>query len=220
MDGFLEKVKQWLGKVKNAPVLGSMAEDLMALIDLLADYRAGIYRDLPKGVFLAAAIALGYALCPIDLILDIIPLAGYLDDAAILMLLLDFFVARDIQRYQNWKTGLQRRGLYALRETCTADILALLGDRNLAAAFLTDKKQLRLLLSEPEDHRHPLPCRSLVTGIPKEQLASLGADSWEAIGQFYTEIFRDPRFPWSHLGARPFMPEYDPQAKTDDFVID
>ena len=220
MDSFLKKVKTWLGRVRNTPILGSMAEDLMTLLDLLADYRAGIYRDLPKGVFLAAAIGLGYALCPIDLILDIIPFAGYLDDAAILMLLLDFFIARDILRYRNWKKGLQSRGLYALRERCTEDILALVGTKNLAAAFLTEKKQLRLLLSDPEDTRHPLPCKSLVTGIPGEQLTSLGAESWEAIGQFYTDIFRDPRISWSHLGTRPFMPEYDPQANTDDFVIE
>ncbi len=220
MDGFLNKVKQWLSRVRNTPLLGSMAEDLMTLIDLLSDYRAGIYRDLPKGVFIAAAIGLGYALCPIDLIVDIIPFAGYLDDAAILMLLLDFFIARDILRYRNWKKGLQSRGLYALRESCTADILALIGDRSLAAAFLTEKQQLRLLLSDPADTRHPLPCKSQVTGIPREQLTALGADSWEAIGQFYTDIFRDPRIPWSHFGPRPFMPEYDPQASKDDFVIE
>ena len=220
MDGFLKKVRAWLSRVKHTPVLGSMAEDLLALLDLLTDYRAGIYRDLPKGVFIAAAIGLGYALCPIDLILDIIPFAGLLDDAAILMLLLDFFIARDIQRYRSWKTGLQSRGLYALRESCAGDLLALIGAKNLAAAFLTEKKQIRLLLSDPADNRHPLPCKSLVTGIPTDRLAALGADSWEAIGQFYTEVFRDPRFSWSHLGSRPFMPEYDPQAKTDDFVIE
>ena len=219
MHNFLKKVKRWLNRVKHAPVLGSMAEDLMTLIDMLTDYGAGIYRDLPKGVFIASAIGLGYALFPVDLILDIIPFAGYLDDAAILMLLLDFFVARDILRYRNWKKGLQDRGLYALRESCTAELLALVGENRLAAAYLTEKQQLRLLLSQPEDTRHPLPCVSCVIGIPKDPLTALGADSWEAIGQFYTEVFRDPRFPWSHLGVRPFMPEYDPQAKTDDFVI-
>ena len=60
---------------------------------------------------------------------------------------------------------------------------------------------------------------SLVTGIPQEQLTALGADSWEAVGQFYTEVFRDSRIPWSALGPRPFMPEYDPQASTDDFLM-
>ena len=219
MDGFLNKVKSWLNRVADTPVLGSMAEDLVTLLDLLTDYRKGIYRDLPKGVFLAASIGLGYALFPIDLILDIIPFAGYLDDVAILMLLLDFFIARDILRYRSWKSGLQSRGLYALREQCTGDILALIGKMHLAAAFLTEKQQIRLLLSQPDDHRSPLPCTSLVAGIPRDQLTALGADSWEALGRFYTEVFRDPRIPWSALGPRPFMPEYDPQANTDDFLI-
>jgi uncharacterized membrane protein YkvA (DUF1232 family) len=219
MDGFLKKVRAWLGKVTDTPILGSMASDLLTLLDLLSDYRAGVYRDLPKGVFIAAALGLGYALCPVDLILDIIPLAGFLDDAAILALLLDFFIARDLSRYQTWKSGLQTRGLAALRENCAEEILKLLGDRCLAAAFLTEKRQLRLLLCEADDCRHPLPCQSIVTGIPKEQLSGLGVESWEDIGAFYTEVFRDHRIRWSHLGKRPFMPEYDEQAKTDDFIV-
>lgn len=219
MDGFLKKVRSWLEKVRSLPLFGSLAEDLVTLLDMLSDYRRGIYRDLPKGVFLAAAIGLGYALCPIDLILDIIPFAGFLDDAAILMLLLDFFIARDILRYRNWKQGLQSRGLAALRDSCAADVLAALGGKALAAAFLTEKKQVRLLLCDPEDRSHPLPCQSLVLGIPGQQLSALGMESWEDIGKFYTGLFQDPRIPWSYLGRRPFMPEYDPQAKTDDFTV-
>ena len=220
MEGFLETMRRWVEKVKDIPLLGAMAEDLVTLVELLTDYRRGIYKNLPRGVLIAAVIGLGYALCPIDLILDIIPFAGYLDDAAILMLLLDFFIARDLLRYRSWKKGLQSRGLYALRENCAEDILKRIGEKRLAAAFLTEKQQLRLLLSIPEDDRRPLPCESLVTGIPREQLAALGVESWEDVGQFYTEVFRDSRLPWSCLGPRPFMPEYDPQAKTDDFVVE
>lgn len=220
MDCFLKRVKTWLGKVRKVPVLGSMAEDLMTLLALLEDYRAGRYRSLPKGVLIAAIFSLGYALCPIDLILDVIPLAGYLDDAAILMLLLDFFVARDLQRYSSWKRGLQDKGLAALRESCTREILALIGEKRLAAAYLTEKKQLRLLLCQPGADTKPLRCTQLLTDIPEEKLAALGAADWEAIGAFYTQLFRDSRLPWSHLGPRPFMPEYDEQAKTDDFIVE
>lgn len=219
MEEFLKKVRRWLGKVQNLPLFGSMAEDLVTLLDMLTDYRAGRYRDLPKGVLIAGAVGLGYALCPIDLILDVIPIAGYLDDAAILMLLLDFFIARDILRYRTWKEALQEKGLRALRENCTGEILGLMGKQALAAAFLTEKRKIRLLLCDPADKKKPLPCQEILTDIPEEKLTALGAESWEAIGHFYTELFRDPRISWSHLGARPFMPEYDPQAKTDDFVI-
>lgn len=220
MEKFLKQVRSWLGKVQKLPLFGSMAEDLVTLLDMLSDYRRGVYRDLPKGVLIAGAVGLGYALCPIDLILDVIPFAGYLDDAAILMLLLDFFIARDLLRYRSWKEALQEKGLRALRENCAADILKLLDKRHLAAAFLTEEKKIRLLLCTPGDKRKPLPCKAKLTDIPEEKLTALGAESWEAIGQFYTELFRDPRITWSYLGARPFMPEYDPQAKTDDFVIE
>lgn len=219
MDKFLKQMKTWLGKVRHLPLFGSMAEDLLTLIDLLCDYRAGIYRNLPKGVLIASAVALGYALCPIDLILDIIPLAGYLDDAAILMLLLDFFVARDLLRYRTWKQGLQDKGLAALRENCLREILAAIGSQRLAAAFLTEKKLLKLLLCDPGERVKPLRCRCVLTNIPLDKLTALGAEGWEAIGAFYTQVFRDPRLPWSALGERPFMPEYDEQAKTDDFVV-
>ena len=219
MENFLKKVKRWLAKVRHLPLFGTIAEDLMTLIDLLTDYCTGIYRDLPKGVFIGAAIGLGYALFPIDLILDVIPFVGYLDDAAILMLLLDFFIARDILRYRNWKAGLQTRGLAALRDSCVTDIISAMNGKALAAAFLTEHKQIRLLLCRPEDRTHPLPCESLVLGTPKDQLEALGAESWEDLGRFYTGVFQDPRLLWSHLGPRPFMPEYDPQSKTEDFVI-
>ena len=220
MDGFLNKVRAWLGKVRHLPLFGDLVEDLMTLIDLLTDYRRGIYRKAPRGVIIASAAALGYALCPIDLILDVIPLAGYLDDAAILMLLLDFFMARDLARYRAWKQGLQERGLAALRENCTLEILKLIGKDRLAAAFLTERKQLRLLLCDPGETVKPLRCRAVLADIPCDQLAALGAESWETLGEFYTQVFRDSRLPWSALGSRDFMPEYDEQAKTDDFVVE
>ena len=219
MEGFLNKVRSWLGRVRNVPLFGAMAEDLVTLMDLLSDYSRGVYKNLPRGVIIAAAVSLGYALCPIDLILDVIPFAGYLDDAAILMLLMDFFIARDILRYRGWKAELQGKGRLALREKEAAQMRKIVGTKRLAAACLTEEKKIRLLLCGSGETKKPLRCESVLTDIAGEQLKALGLDSWEDIGAFYTEVFRDPRIPWSALGARPFMPEYDPRAKTDEFII-
>ena len=100
------------------------------------------------------------------------------------------------------------------------EMLDLIGRKRLAAAYLTEKKQLRLLLCEAGEKRSPLRCVQILADIPEDKLTALGAEDWESIGAFYTQVFRDSRLPWSCLGPRPFMPEYDPQAKTDDFVVE
>ena len=81
MDKFLKAIRKWALKVKNIPLLGALAEDLATLLDMLRDCSQGIYRKLPRGLMIATVIALVYALSPIDLLPDLIPLAGFLDDA-------------------------------------------------------------------------------------------------------------------------------------------
>lgn len=220
MDKFLKSLRKWAVKVKNIPLLGSLADDLATLLDMLRDIRKGIYQKLPRGLMIATFIALAYALCPIDLLPDLIPLAGFLDDAAILLLLLEFCVAGDLLRYRAWRDPLRQKGLEALNDNLTERILEIIGQQRLAAAFLTEKKQVRLLLCNPGDTSHPLSCREALLELPLEQLEALGAEDWDALGQFLSLIFEDNRIPWSHLGQRPFQPEYDPQANTQDFIIE
>ena len=140
MDKFLKAIRKWALKVKNIPLLGALAEDLATLLDMLRDCSQGIYRKLPRGLMIATVIALVYALSPIDLLPDLIPLAGFLDDAAILAILLEFCVAGDLLRYRAWRDPLRQKGLGALNDKLTAQVLEIIGDQNLAAAFLTEQK--------------------------------------------------------------------------------
>jgi hypothetical protein len=169
---------------------------------------------------IATVIALVYALSPIDLLPDLIPLAGFLDDAAILAILLEFFVAGDLLRYRAWRDPLRQKGLEALNDKLTAQILEIIADQCLAAAFLTEQKKVRMLLCTPGETSHPLPCRDTLLELPLEQLESLGVEDWDSLGEFLSRVFEDDRIHWSHLGQRPFCPEYDPQAQTDDFITE
>ena len=76
MEGFLEKVALWLEKVRSAPVIGPVVEDLITMTQLLSDCAKGIYENLPRWTVIGLTAALVYAFSPIDLILDIIPFAG------------------------------------------------------------------------------------------------------------------------------------------------
>lgn len=203
-----EKLRAWLKKAEKLPVIGSAAEELLTMSRLLGDFSRGSYRSIPRGTILAAAIALGYALSPIDLILDVIPLAGLLDDAAVIGLILEFGLSRDLSQYRRWRGRLQDQQWEAHRVQWVAQCLELLGSDVLAAPFLTEQRQLKLLICAPEERSQPLRCRAVTVPIGEEQLKELELTEWEELGEFFTTVFEDTAIPWSTLGRQPFRPEY------------
>lgn len=91
--------------------------------DLPALFIALSRKDTPLSARLFAALAVAYALSPIDLIPDFIPVLGYLDDLLILPLLV-FIAVRlipaevmDVCREQSadmWLNGKPKKWYYAL----------------------------------------------------------------------------------------------------------
>jgi uncharacterized membrane protein YkvA (DUF1232 family) len=59
-------------------------EELKLMLALLTDYCKGDYRDVSWQSLCAAAFAMAYFVMPLDAIPDIVPLVGYLDDAAVI----------------------------------------------------------------------------------------------------------------------------------------
>ncbi len=88
--------------------LADIASDVTVLFDLIKDYADGSYREVPKRTVFAAAVALLYVLNPFDLIPDFVPGVGYVDDSAILMLVIRS-VRADIDDYRTWTQKLMRR---------------------------------------------------------------------------------------------------------------
>ncbi|HCN77560.1 MAG TPA: hypothetical protein DIT13_10260 [Verrucomicrobiales bacterium] len=87
----LPKLRQWMAQAK-------------LMLALVRDYWSGRYRQVPYWVISACALALLYVLNPLDVIPDVIPGLGYLDDATVVAFCLKL-IERELERYRLWKEG-------------------------------------------------------------------------------------------------------------------
>ena len=77
-------------------------EDGKVLTALIRDWRAGKYRQALYGTIAAIAFGLLYVINPFDIVPDVLPFLGALDDATVIGALL-MMVERDLKKYRNWK---------------------------------------------------------------------------------------------------------------------
>lgn len=90
---------------KNPPsVLMKVWNDLKLMINLIIDYVKGDYKNVPWDTIAAITGAIIYFVSPIDVIPDFIPVAGYVDDLAVIKFALDF-AGDDLKKYEQWKNN-------------------------------------------------------------------------------------------------------------------
>jgi uncharacterized membrane protein YkvA (DUF1232 family) len=89
-------------KFKARGPLKRFIEDYRVLKELIRDYRGGRYRQALYGTIAAAAFALLYVFNPFDLLPDVLPFIGVLDDASVITACL-LLIERDLGKYRNWK---------------------------------------------------------------------------------------------------------------------
>ena len=78
--------------------------DARLLTALVRDWRAGKYRQALYGTIAAVVFALLYVFNPFDIIPDVLPFLGVVDDATVIGALL-MLIERDLSKYRNWKEG-------------------------------------------------------------------------------------------------------------------
>ena len=110
-----EDVKETLGKedeikklFKRVKVLAKYCNDLCEIFELLRDRVSGIYMETPWTTIAALTGALIYVLSPFDLILDIIPGIGFLDDAIVIGLAIKL-AQPDLEKYRAWKAARKEK---------------------------------------------------------------------------------------------------------------
>ena len=102
VNTLLEKALKLCERLSRIPKIGVIFTDVPLACMFVKDFVKGNYREVPLATIVTIVIALGYLVCPIDLIPDWIPGIGYLDDAAVLSLA--FGAAHnDLMAYAQWK---------------------------------------------------------------------------------------------------------------------
>ena len=84
--------------------LARFIEDGKLLIAIVKDYFSGVYRQIPYGAIASIVFTLIYVLNPFDLVPDMLPVIGQLDDVAVIGACL-ILVEQDLHKYKNWKTS-------------------------------------------------------------------------------------------------------------------
>jgi uncharacterized membrane protein YkvA (DUF1232 family) len=89
-------------KFRSHGPLQRFMDDGRLLIAVVRDYLAGNYRKVPYGIIAAIVFTLIYVFNPLDLVPDVLPFVGQVDDAAVVTACL-FLVERDLLAYKQWK---------------------------------------------------------------------------------------------------------------------
>lgn len=101
-----EKIKDLLlrieEKLKMVPRIGEQLSHIPVFISMIRSYLKKEYTKAPVGTIVAIISAIAYFLSPVDVIPDSIPVAGYVDDAAIITACLSI-VDSDIKEYILWR---------------------------------------------------------------------------------------------------------------------
>ena len=102
----LEKEGKAKTMVEKAGFLSQYWDDIKTSFALIRDWFNGSYDKVPARMIVSLAGALIYLVSPLDLIPDWVPMAGLVDDAAMLAFVFQLSKV-DLNAYRRWK-GLQR----------------------------------------------------------------------------------------------------------------
>ena len=96
-------------EIVSGGTLAEFMDTVTLFFQMLKDYFAGIYKEVPVGTIAAIIGSLAYVLCPADLVPDFIPVVGGLDDAAVIAGCISL-TKYDVQKYKEFK---ERKGVEA-----------------------------------------------------------------------------------------------------------
>jgi len=94
-------IKSKLMSLDPSKYLG-LISNISLLFNCLKDYWEGGYKEIPWATITAIAFALLYFINPFDMIPDFIPGVGYIDDSAVIAMVISG-IKNDLENYKLWR---------------------------------------------------------------------------------------------------------------------
>ncbi len=104
IETVVDKSEEIKKKFSSRGPLKRFVEDGKVLIALVKDWRTGAYRQVLYGTIAAVVFALIYVFNPFDIVPDVLPIIGAVDDATVVGACL-ILIERDLIKYRSWKEG-------------------------------------------------------------------------------------------------------------------
>ncbi len=93
-----------LKKIENAAALSALLGNIRTAYDMISDAVTGRYKGIAKSTLALLAGGLAYLAMPLDLVPDFIPVAGWMDDAAVLAWIFKR-CGDEFQKYKGFKSS-------------------------------------------------------------------------------------------------------------------
>ena len=215
---FKEELEAFLKKAEKIPVIGGMIDDIVCMLALVDSYVNKKYRDIPMGTIVSIVAALLYLLCPVDLIPDAIPVLGYVDDAAVIFLILNLGVDRDLNRFRSWQEQNRKSALASFEQVLAEELAEVIGERYLAAVVVCDDT-IKMLVTEDQESRQPVECIVEAVKVPVVALSEYDVREPGEILEVLYETVNLDGVPWMGEAEKRVYSEPDFDGKWDDFII-
>ncbi len=99
----LEAATKKAGKRRGGP-MSQVLEELQGLLQLGRAWLSGEYREVPVGTLVLVLATLAYFVSPIDAIPDILPFAGFIDDAGLIAWTVRS-LRSDLENFRQWQNA-------------------------------------------------------------------------------------------------------------------
>jgi uncharacterized membrane protein YkvA (DUF1232 family) len=87
---------------RNQNALGAAWDELRSLFRMVKGWASGRYREVPWKTVVLSTGAILYFLDPIDIVPDVIPMLGFIDDIAVLRWVIGGIQA-DLSKFRDWE---------------------------------------------------------------------------------------------------------------------